>query len=34
MVSGAGQVDKEEPVLWRMIMQDGEVLIDSGKMRV
>lgn len=32
-VSDAAQVDKEETVPWMMIMQDGKVLIDGGKMQ-
>lgn len=34
MTLRAVQVDKEEPILWMMIMQDGKVLIDCGKIQV
>lgn len=34
MTSRAVQADKGEPIVWMMIMQDGKVLIDCGKIQV
>lgn len=34
MTLHAAQVDKEEPILWMMIMQEEKVLIDCGKIQV